>query len=111
VVILLTRVADCPNDACLATLYRAPEHAQLLTDASGSPLSLSGITVQVTCLTPSPCSITGAQAVTSVNGTVTFNSLSFSQADQGVILQFSAVNFPSITAPSFNVGGSGAARE
>ncbi len=82
-----------------------------IVNADGVEQAVTGLPVQVSCLTPSPCSLTGPQSVTTVNGKVSFDGLSFNQADQDVQLQFSGPGIEWVTTTGkFNVTGN-AARE
>lgn len=83
----------------------------VLVNAEGVEQPVNGLAVQVSCLTPSPCSITGPQSVTTVNGHASFPDLIFNQADQDVQLQFMAPGVEWVTTTGkFNVQGN-AARE
>lgn len=62
--------------------------------------------VTVSCVTPSPCSLTGTLRVTSNQGVATFSGLKFTEGHTGVVLRFSAPGFNSVTmSNSINVTG------
>ena len=71
-----------------------------LVDANGVPIKDNDIAIEASCYVPQPCSLTGGKSVTTINGAATFNSLSFTQAHQGVRLQFSAPGVPTVTTPN-----------
>lgn len=81
--------------------------ALALVDANGAPITTGNVQVEVSCLTPNPCSLDGTKSVSVAGGQVSFQNLKFNQPDQNVTLQFSAPGLPTLTAPSpFSVGGS-----
>jgi hypothetical protein len=71
-----------------------------LVDANGVPIKDNDIAIEASCYVPQPCSLTGGKSVTTIDGAATFNSLSFTQAHQGVRLQFSAPGVPTVTTPN-----------
>jgi hypothetical protein len=78
-----------------------------LIDSNNNLLSnVTGPQVNVSCLTPNPCSMTGAMSITMTGGQATFTGLVFNQPDRGVTLQFNTPNAASVTTPgTFNVSG------
>jgi hypothetical protein len=78
----------------------------VLVDPAGAVQAVNGLTVNASCLTPNPCSLTGAKSVTMVGGRASFTGLVFNQPDRGVTLEFSAPGVQSVTSPgTFNVQG------
>jgi hypothetical protein len=84
----------------------SPIHVSLV-DANGTVQNMVAGTVNVSCLTPNPCSLDGAKSISLGNGSVTFDGLKFNQPDRGVTLEFSMPGVQSVTTPgTFDVGGS-----
>ncbi len=78
-----------------------------MVDAAGVVQAIDGLAIEASCLTPNPCSLTGAKSVTAVGGHASFSGLMFNQADRAVVLQFSGPGMASATsAGSFDVQGS-----
>lgn len=71
-----------------------------LVDANGVPLKVNNVAIEAGCYVPQPCSLTGGKSVTTIDGAVTFDSLLFNMAHQGVRLQFSAPGVPTVTTPN-----------
>lgn len=89
-----------------------PKIEVVVTDSAGLPVKINGLAIHVTCYAPQPCSLTGGQSVTTIDGRVSFESLKFTQAHTGVKLQFTASGMHAVTTQSpFDVLENGTGRE